>query len=406
MTRREFLWSLPASVGAMGCLGLDPRTFQTPIEAAAFAGCANSVGFDLFREIRKQPGNLVCSPFLTTQTLALASAGARGETSEEFRKVLHWSDEASAIHSAAAAWQRQIAASLSTSRCELRAAYALWTDKSLTIQPEFRSIASKHYDGAWQSTDFSQPDLAVRGINQWAELHTAAKIRELVRGNDLSSVRMILAAGTFFKGMWAQSFPLAATSYDAFGPLNGAKSSAAYMRHIAPHRIFESLEGQMVELALAGRTLAVYAILPPENQPLAAFETAFDESRFRQWFDGLQSQPVVVTLPRFKITTHGRLSDALHAMGLCRAFRAGEADFSEISATPESTLGGVIHKIGIEVNEEGLETATATGAAARALDRPEVAEQSKAFVANRPFLFAVRDAVSGSMLFLGRVEKP
>jgi serine protease inhibitor len=407
MTRREFLWSLPVSVGAAGCLGLDPRSVTAPLEAATFSSCIAPLGFELFREIRKQPGNLVCSPFLTASVLSLGSAGARGETLDEFRRVLHWPDDPGALHSAAAAWRRQIAASLASSRCEMRAAYALWTDKALPISPELRAIAEKNYDGAWQSTEFRQPDVAVRSINQWAELHTSAKVRELIRPRDFdASTRMLLAAATYFKGMWAHSFPIAGTSYDTFESSNGAKSSAAYMRHIAPHRFAETATGQMVELALAGRMLAMYLLLPPPGQTLATFESALDAAAFQRLLDGLQMHTVVVTMPRFSIASEIRLSEPLIALGMSRAFRPSEADFTGVSPMGQFALGGVIQKVGIEATEEGTDTAPATGAAARAMDSPEVAEQAKTFVANRPFVFVVRDAVSGSVLYLGRVEKP
>jgi serpin B len=398
---------LPISIGAAGCLGLDPRSAMAPFEAATFATCTFPLGFEIFGKARKQPGNLVCSPFLTATVLALASAGARGETLDEFRRVLHWADEPDGVHSGAAAWQRQIASSLASSRCEMRAGYALWTDKALPISPEFRAVAEKNYDGAWQSTEFSQPDVAVRSINQWAELHTSAKVRDLIRPTDFdASTRMLLAAAAYFKGMWAHSFPIAGTSYDTFESSNGAKSSAAFMRHIAPHRFAETPTGQMVELALAGRMLAMYLILPPPGQELAALESNFDAAAFQRMLDGLQMHKVVVTMPRFKVTTELRLSEPLKAQGILSAFRADQADFSGVSPTSGLALGGVLQKVGLEVTEEGTDTGPATGAAARALDRPEVADEAKSFVANRPFLFVVRDAVSGSALYLGRVERP
>ena len=54
----------------------------------------------------------------------------------------------------------------------------------------------------------------------------------------------------------------------------------------------------------------------------------------------------------------------------------------------------------MEVNEEGTEAAASTGALGLEVsDDPE-------FRADHPFVFAIRDNASGSILFLGRVADP
>jgi serpin B len=63
-----------------------------------------------------------------------------------------------------------------------------------------------------------------------------------------------------------------------------------------------------------------------------------------------------------------------------------------------------LHKAFIEVNEEGTEAAAATavvvGTKSIRLELPEI------FVADRPFIFLIRDLRTGSILFLGRMADP
>jgi serpin B len=63
-----------------------------------------------------------------------------------------------------------------------------------------------------------------------------------------------------------------------------------------------------------------------------------------------------------------------------------------------------LHKAFIEVNEEGTEAAAATavvvGTKSIRLDLPKV------FMADRPFVFLIRDLRTGSILFLGRMADP
>jgi serpin B len=56
----------------------------------------------------------------------------------------------------------------------------------------------------------------------------------------------------------------------------------------------------------------------------------------------------------------------------------------------------------VDVNEEGTEAAAATGVSFGVTSVPQI----PVFRADRPFLFAIQDAGSGNLLFLGRVVNP
>ena len=78
-------------------------------------------------------------------------------------------------------------------------------------------------------------------------------------------------------------------------------------------------------------------------------------------------------------------------------------DFSGMTAAKELFISAVLHKAFVEVNEEGTEAAAATGVviAPTALPVPP-----PIFRADHPFLFLVRDNVTGVILFMGRVTDP
>ena len=59
-----------------------------------------------------------------------------------------------------------------------------------------------------------------------------------------------------------------------------------------------------------------------------------------------------------------------------------------------------LHKAFVSVNEEGTEAAAATGVIVGPTSAPPQ------FVADHPFIFLIRDNVTGSVLFLGRVVDP
>jgi serine protease inhibitor len=119
---------------------------------------------------------------------------------------------------------------------------------------------------------------------------------------------------------------------------------------------------------------------------------------------------VELFLPRFTITWGGDVVRALGALGIQRAFTREEADFSGINGRqpPDEDatyLSHVLHKAFSAVNEEGTEAAAAT-AVECVMGFAGAPPPAPVFRADHPFLFAIGDRQSGTVLFLGRVVDP
>jgi len=67
-------------------------------------------------------------------------------------------------------------------------------------------------------------------------------------------------------------------------------------------------------------------------------------------------------------------------------------------------LGDVYHKAMVRLDEEGTEAAAASAAIGMPTSAPM--EEPIELVLDRPFVFAIRDNVSGEVLFLGRLADP
>ena len=115
----------------------------------------------------------------------------------------------------------------------------------------------------------------------------------------------------------------------------------------------------------------------------------------------MTSKEVAVTLPKFEYTLPLSLGDTLSAMGMPHAF--GDADFSGMTGTRDLAISSVIHKAFVSVDEQGTEAAAATGVVMAGTAAPA---DPKSFVADKPFVFVIRDDDTGSLLFVGRVVDP
>ena len=171
--------------------------------------------------------------------------------------------------------------------------------------------------------------------------------------------------------------------------------------------ILDELGASMLELPYTGDRLSLQLVLPRNGNSLAALEQNLRTADLQQLFDSKRNEEkVAVTLPRFKLEQTIPLTEQLQQLGMTDMFVDGKADFSAIAQRRRQEalyVSGVLQKALIEVNEEGSEAAAATGSEAGASAMPM---PLKEFRADRPFLFFLRDNLTGMLLFQGRVADP
>ena len=100
------------------------------------------------------------------------------------------------------------------------------------------------------------------------------------------------------------------------------------------------------------------------------------------------SGEVIVSVPKFKMTSKFSLAQVLQSMGMTDAF-TDKADFSGMTARRELFISAVIHQAFVDVNEEGTEAAAATGAVVGMTSAGP--DTTPIFRADHPFLFLIRD---------------
>ena len=76
--------------------------------------------------------------------------------------------------------------------------------------------------------------------------------------------------------------------------------------------------------------------------------------------------------------------------------------FSGITATDNLFVTDVVQKAFIEVNEEGSEAVAATMAAVS----NKMMVRNERFICDKPFLFLIKDTLTGLILFSGRIADP
>jgi serpin B len=362
---------------------------------------------DLWARVRTEKGNVFFSPSSISTALAMAYAGARGDTAKQIAKTMHYDVvPANDLHAA----QGLVLTRLSSSGPDvpqLAIANRLWTQKDMTLETPFATTTKTHYGAGVELLNFkTSPEPSRLAINNWVASKTNDKIKDLLPSGSINpATRIVLTNAIWFKGTWAQPFAKSETRDEAFATPSG--SAKVPTMHATLHaRYGETKDAQVLELPYSSkdpsRAMSMVVVLPKTNDALAKMEAA---PQFDAWTASLGGKSeVILSLPKFKTTQTLSLGKTLEAMGMVHAFDASKADFSGISTKEPLWISAVLHKAFVEVNEEGTEAAAATAIMVEA--GTAAAPSPKTFKVDRPFAFYIRDHKTGSVLFVGRINDP
>ena len=110
-------------------------------------------------------------------------------------------------------------------------------------------------------------------------------------------------------------------------------------------------------------------------------------------------------MPKFNLTHSANLAEPLKSLGMTNMFSdRGHADFSGMDGTKDLYVEKVKQKVVVEVNEEGSEAVAATALGFVLVSATFIPTQM--FIVDHPFIFYIRDKLTGMLLFQGRVANP
>ncbi len=428
------------------------RAPGSPANATKGAGMVNAFGLDLYRGILADPklaltrANVVFSPTSIALALAMARAGARGETAGQMDAVLHssgWVGLGAGLN----ALDQILAARDATWKDEegkthvlsLKVANAAFAQRGWPIEQAYLDEVAKAFGSGLALVDYVAAREAARtAINAWVSRQTARRIPELLAPEDLTvDTRLALVNAIYLKANWLDEFPVEDTKSRVFTRLDRTKVKVATMTLQGDQDVpyAHGTGWKATELAYAvgqgpygeasASSLAMTLILPDD---LSRFEASLNAATVRsittslaaerKRLEKLSPDPALsdcdsyayglrVYLPRFGIETRADLVPALTRLGMGLA-TTPEADFSGITSADSIYIAKVIHQANIDVDETGTEAAAATAVIVGSTGGCGPAGPRKIITLrlDRPFLFLVRDVETGAILFMGRVVDP
>ncbi len=280
---------------------------------------------------------------------------------------------------------------------------SVWYREGFTLEDAYVSEVERDYLARVAALDFADPG-AADVINAWVSEATDGLIDGIVDPPiDPLTVAFLINA-IYFEGAWTLRFDPERTAPGDFRRSDGSTVSVPFMTmRDEAFRYAQTADYQAIELPYGGEAFAMTVVLPSEGTGIDAFVESLDSEAWAEIIAGLGEAELFVALPRFKLEFEQTLNDVLKALGMGVAFDPGAADFSRMNRDAlalQLHISRVKQKAFVDVDEEGTRAAAVTSVEMGVTSAPP------SFRADRPFLFAIRERLSGTLLFTGVVRDP
>jgi serine protease inhibitor len=375
-----------------------PRSLSATESGLITAG--NQFGFDLLREVRRADPDttIFLSPMSASMALGMTLSGAAGTTLDSLRVALRLGS--APVEDINAAYRSLIDLLRGLdARSEFRIANSIWAQAGFPFLQPFLDAGRTNFDAEIRNVDFGAP-ATLQAINDWAKDKTNGKIPTIL--DQIGDEVMFLINAIYFKGSWRLAFDPKDTHPALFHAADGSTQNVPTMS-LQPetHRYAFTRDAEILELLYGNGAFAMTIVLPSRDRTLADITAGLDQTRWAEWIGALQGQKVGLTLPKFRVEYKRELKDDLSALGMRIAFDPDRADFSRMANIDPDRLfiTRVTQKTFVDVNEEGTEAAAVTAVGIGPTSAPATV------TVDRPFLFAIRERFSGTILFLGQITR-
>lgn len=400
------LFSL-AVITASGCNGVNspkeknPAPPLSPTEKTV-AAAGNSFSTNLFNRVAaaEQGKNFFISPLSVSMALAMTLNGASGQTYTEMQQTLGLSGLSNAEINQSYQHMISMFADLDPN-VKFNIANSIWYRNTFTVLDSFVSTDSRYFNAKVSALDFGSPNAAGE-INSWVSSNTNGKITGVVSPPLPQSAMMYLINALYFHGTWKYKFEYEMTKLDTFYLAEGQTEMDSMMTMNDTLDYYSDESFSAISLPYGNGDYSMVILLPSASQGNTGGVPALSQAELNSVFAGLRPAAVNVTIPKFKLNFSASLNDELAGMGMADAFTSA-ADFSRINPAGGLYISDVLHKTYIEVNEAGTEAAAVTVVKMYAT---AIGTGPRTFIANRPFIFVIKENRDNTIMFMGALTKP
>ena len=394
----------------------DPQPIQMTAEQKVFANDNNQFTLNFLKtvnEVDQSGKSFIYSPLSITYVLGMVNDAATGYTEKELEQTLGFHKGGiKAVND----YCKKLIEGLPKvdNKVTLDIANAIFLNKDYTLKQQFQQDMQNYYDAKAEALDFSSPQ-TLEHINGWCNDKTKGMIPKILDKVNPYMVSYLLNA-IYFKADWASKFDPKNTKEETFTTEKGSTTLPMMHQNVLISYLKTNTYSAVI-LPYGSGLWNMTVLLPEEGETTDDLIKEVAQSSVlnnRGWCgtggNVFQGYEVNLKLPRFETasdTDELDIKDGLvglmQKMGIKLAF---DSDFAEIPNMCEDRnlyISMMRQKAKIKVNEEGSEAAAVTVGGANLTTAVGPQEYPKAtFHANRPFVYVIREASSGVILFVGK----
>lgn len=374
----------------------------TPAEQSVIAA-SNAFSFALFDRVSTaQPdSNVFLAPLSASMVLGMALNGAAGQTWDEMRAALQLGSADQGDINAGYQSLVRLLVSLDPA-VRMQIANSVWYERTFPFYQSFLDSARTYFDAEVQPLDFNDVAGSLAAINGWANTKTHGKIPTVLDRIEPANV-MFLVDAIYFKGDWRAKFDPARTRLEQFHAADGSLQPVQLMHRQATMRYAADADWQAVDLPYGDSAFSMTVVLPAPGASLDALVDSLSPTFWRTLTSRFANAEVELSLPKVKLSYGRTLNDDLQALGMRVAFVPDQADFTRMSSLGRKLyVSFVKQKSYVNVDENGTEAAAVTVGGISTTSVP----QHVVVRVDRPYLFVIRERLSGTILFMGKITSP
>jgi len=368
----------------------------------AVVGASNTFGFNLLRELEKTRGdsNIFMSPLSASMALGMTMNGTAGQTFDEMRATLGFGTRPSSEINAAYRSLIDLLRGLDKT-VDFRIANSIWYRDGFPFETTFLDESRQFFDARVSPLNFNAAS-APTTINDWVKQSTNGKIPTIIDGAIDRDAVMFLINAIYFNGAWTTRFDKTKTRADQFTTISGATAPIQMMNRKDTIAVAQTADGQIIDLPYGGGAFTMTILLPRPGKSIRDVIPTLTADSWAAAIAGVTNRSMELAMPKFSLEWEALLNDPLKALGMQLAFTPGGADFTRMSSTAGRQLyiSKVKQKAFVDVHEEGTEAAAVTSVQIDLVSLPP------GIRIDRPFLFAIRERLSGTILFMGKIVRP
>lgn len=394
------------------CAGIASSLPKAADADEKFINSQTKFTIDMFKKTyaeNEEKKNALISPYSIMQALAMTANGANGNTLKEMENVLGDGMEISELNKYLL---KQRSDSINTNRTEysnkwsMNTANSIWAINDparIVTRPEFIQKCVDYFGSEYYVAPFD--DTTLNDVNNWVNEKTNKMIPKIL--NYISEYEvMYLVNAVAFEAEWQTPYEKYQIKDGTFTSANGKEQKANMLCSMETYIGDENTDG--IVKSYSGGKYAFAAFLPDKDTAIDTYIENLTPEKLSALLNSYKGKSKIMAntkLPKFKYEYENELSDELIAMGMPTAF-SDSADFTNMSSIADKnpiSIGRVIHKTFIELDENGTKAAAATLVAMKGNSAPFF-EEIKDVVFDRPFVYCIFDTETSLPVFIGALN--